>query len=498
MTIRTRIAPSPTGVPHVGTAYVALFNKAFAERNNGKFVLRIEDSDQARNSAESEQQIIDALRWLALDWDEGPDVGGDFGPYRTSERLATYEKYLSQLIDVGGAFHCFCTPDRLTEMRASQQNAGLMPGYDGRCLGLSKSEVEARLGDGEDHVVRLNVPREGVCNLTDGIRGPIEIPWKQVDMQVLRKSDGFPTYHLCSTVDDHEMGITHVLRGEEWISSCPKHVLIYEYLNWEYPEIFHLPLLRNPDQSKLSKRKNPTGINYYRDRGYLPQALTNYLALMGWSMPDEREMFDYADLVENIDLKRITTRGPVFDLEKLDWLNGKYLRELSTDEYKAEFAKWATRSGRLDQAITLVQDRAERFDQVLSRVDYIFGDRNEVTVDSFSHKSLTMEDCVRLLDFAMRLLDEVDEWKSDVIHAAFNRLAEALEIRIRDLLFPMFVAVSGRSVALPLFDSLELLGRDIVRSRLRTAIDVLGGISKKKAKTLEKQWRDLRIEGASS
>ena len=493
MTVRTRIAPSPTGVPHVGTAYVALFNKAFAEKHGGKFVLRIEDSDQARNSAESERQITETLRWLELAWDEGPDVGGDFGPYRTSERLPIYRKFLDQLLEKGGAFHCFCSPERLAEMRVEQQKAGAMPGYDGLCLSLNASEVQVKLDAGEDFVIRLKVPREGDCELNDGIRGRIEIPWNQVDMQVLLKSDGFPTYHLCATVDDHEMGITHVLRGEEWINSCPKHLLICQYLDWDYPAVYHLPLLRNPDQSKLSKRKNPTGVNYFRDRGYLPEALLNYLALMGWSMPDEREMFGYADLVQHIDLKRMTTRGPVFDLEKLDWLNGKYLRELSTERYKTEFAKWAMRHNKLDLTIPLVKERAERFDQVLARVDYLFGDRLKVEVESFTHKSLTVDQCIEILDYAIRVVDGVSEWKSNIIHQAFNSLAEAMGMRIRDVLFPLFVAISGRRVALPLFDSIELLGLEMTRSRMRSAIEILGGISKKKKKLLDKSWEALRF-----
>ena len=494
MTVRTRIAPSPTGVPHVGTAYVALFNKAFAQRHGGKFVLRIEDSDQQRNSVESEKQILEALKWLNLEWDEGPDIGGEFGPYKTSERIEIYAGILNELLAAGGAFHCFCSPERLVQMRTQQQKSGETTGYDGLCLNLTQSEIQSRIDGGEAYVVRLRVPRSGICEVVDGIRGRIEIPWAQVDMQVLRKSDGFPTYHLCATVDDHLMGITHILRGEEWINSCPKHMLICQYLGWDYPEVYHLPLLRNADQSKLSKRKNPTGVNHFRDRGYLPEALLNYLGLMGWSMPDECEVFSYSDLVEHIDLKRITTRGPVFDLEKLDWLNGKYLRELSTDEYRAAYANWATRDNHLEQVIPLVKERAERFDQVLSRVDYLFGDRLELSSESFIHKVMTPDDCIRVMDYAIRVLDGVEAWSRDRIHEEFIQLAKAMDLRIRDMVFPMFVALSGRAIALPLFDSIVLLGRELCRARLRSAIEILGGISKKKAKTLDRAWRELEFE----
>jgi len=273
LSVRTRVAPSPSGDPHVGTAYVALFNLAFARRHGGRFVLRIEDTDQARSSPESEAAIVAALRWAGIDWDEGPDVGGDHGPYRQSERVALYREHAERLVAQGDAFRCFCSRERLDAVRGAQRQRGENPGYDGHCLGLTGAEGERRIRAGEPYVIRLRVPREGVCRAHDRLRGAIEIPWAQVDMQVLMKSDGFPTYHLAVVVDDHLMGITHVLRGEEWIGSLPKHQLLYRHLGWDMPEHTHLPLLRNPDRSKLSKRRNPTGLNYFRDTGYLPEAL---------------------------------------------------------------------------------------------------------------------------------------------------------------------------------------------------------------------------------
>ena len=264
MPIRTRIAPSPTGDPHVGTAYMALFNQVFANSRGGQFILRIEDTDRARSTAASEAAIFDALRWAGIEWHEGPDVGGDYGPYRQSERLDIYRRHAEQLLESGRAFRCFCTAERLEAMRREQQAAHETPRYDGRCQALSANEVSERLAAGEPHVVRLAVPEDGTCRFADGLRGDIEIPWRQVDMQVLVKSDGFPTYHLAVVVDDHLMDISHMLRGEEWISSTPKHQLLYEAFGWEMPMHYHLPLLRNPDGSKLSKRKNPTGLDYYR------------------------------------------------------------------------------------------------------------------------------------------------------------------------------------------------------------------------------------------
>ena len=326
-TIRTRVAPSPTGDPHVGTAYVALFNYCLAKQNGGQFILRIEDTDQARSTLASEQAIIDALRWLGLDWDEGPDVGGPAGPYRQSERADIYREHVQKLLDQGHAFRCFLTTEELQELRTRHQAAGGIGAFDSPHVNLAESEVQQLLEAGTPYVIRMKVPRDGECVFHDHLRGEIRIPWTQVDMQILLKSDGMPTYHLANVVDDHLMGITHVLRGEEWISSAPKHQLLYQYFGWEMPTLCHLPLLRNPDKSKLSKRKNPTSILYYERMGYLPEALLNYLGRMAWSMPDEREQFGLDEMLSAFTLDRISLGGPVFDTTKLDWLNGTWIRE---------------------------------------------------------------------------------------------------------------------------------------------------------------------------
>ena len=491
MSVRTRIAPSPTGPPHLGTAYIALFNKAFAEQQNGQFILRIEDSDAARSTKQSEVAICDALHWLELPWDEGPDIGGPLRSYRVSERLSIYAEHARDLVACGGAFHCFCTVERLDEVRRQQQLRRETPRYDGHCLGLSAEEVERRVGAGASHVIRLRVPEAGKCVFFDQIRGEIAIPWRQVDMQVLVKSDGFPTYHLCATVDDHLMGITHILRGEEWISSCPKHVLIYDYFGWTFQQLYHLPLLRNRDQSKMSKRKNPTGINYYRDRGYLPEALLNYLATMGWSMPDERERFTYAEFVEKLDLQRVSPRGPVFDVEKLDWLNGCCLRELSDDEFRQRFFSWAGSTSRLGQLTSMLKERTKRLDQVLPQVDYLLGDRPKLQSDAFTHKALSNDDVVKVLEFASRALEPLSTWNSEVIARALRSTAELSGFTFRDFVAPLFIAISGRSVSLPLFDSIAVLGLELTRARLRSAIELLGGLSNKKLKKLDKEWEVL-------
>ncbi len=485
MTVRTRIAPSPTGDPHLGTAYVALFNRALATRQGGEFIVRIEDTDAARSTPDAERAILDALRWLGIEWDEGPDVGGPFGPYRQSERLAVYREHVDRLVAERQAFHCFCTPERLEAVRAQRRAAGENPGYDGHCLGLTAQQAQTRLRRGDTHVVRMRVPEEGTCRFRDELRGDVEIPWSQVDMQVLLKADGFPTYHLAAVVDDHLMGITHVMRGEEWISSVPKHRLLFDYFGWEMPALIHLPLLRNPDRSKLSKRRHPTGIGYYRDQGYLPEALVNYLATMGFSMPDERELFSAAEFCQAFDPGRIVLGGPVFDVEKLRWMNGQYLRQMDIREFVGRFQAWAGGRERLESLAPLIQQRTERFADIAAQVDYLIGDRAPLGAGDFDHKRLERAAVVEILFRTARDLDGLRPWDSGGLQAICRANAERMGLRLGDFLFPLFVAVSGRPVALPLFDSMAVLGRETTRARLRDALGVLG-VSNKQLKRLEK------------
>ena len=494
MSVRTRVAPSPTGDPHVGTAYVALFNRVFARSQGGQFILRVEDTDRLRSSSASEAAIMEALHWVGLDWDEGPDVGGTFGPYRQSERLDIYRHHAEELVASGGAFYCFCSTERLDELRRRQQANRETPRYDGHCRNLDPGESRDRVLGGEPHVVRLGVPETGTCGFSDGIRGTIEIPWQQIDMQILVKSDGFPTYHLAAVVDDHLMGITHILRGEEWLPSMPKHRLIYDRFGWSVPAHYHLPLLRNADGSKVSKRRNPTGLNYYRRIGYLPEALRNYLALMGWSMPDERGIFDTDQMTAAFDLDRLTTGGPVFDLAKLDWLNGQYIRSLAPDEFMDRVADWAVNRENLAAVAPLVQQRTERLVDLLPQVDYLLGDRAALDESDFAQLRLGVEDCLRVLDHVGRRLDDQNGWDRDSLQAATRSLADAMGLAMRDFLAPLFVAITGRAVALPLFDSMAYLGRDMVRSRLASALAALGGVSKKKAKRLERAYADLQLD----
>lgn len=497
MTVRTRIAPSPTGDPHVGTAYIALFNLCFARQHGGQFILRIEDTDQQRSTAESEQQILDTLRWLGLEWDEGPDIGGPSGPYRQSERMDIYASYARKLVEQGDAFYCFATPEELDEMRREQMARGETPAYDGRGLLLSADEVEDRLQRGEPHVIRMKIPTEGACRFNDMLRGEIEIPWSQVDMQVLLKNDGMPTYHLANVVDDHLMGITHVIRGEEWINSAPKHQLLYQYFGWDMPVLCHMPLLRNPDKSKLSKRKNPTSISFYRDMGYLPEALLNYLGRMGWSMPDESEKFSLEEMLANFDIEQVHLGGPVFDVEKLDWLNGRWIREnLDAEQFANRVADWAFNRDNLMRVVPLIKERVEKFSDIPDLVAFLFSGLPKLTEVDFENKRLEREQVIVILQFCSWRLDALRTWQRDSLYAELKQIADALEIKLKDFMTPLFVAIAGSSSAPPLFDAMEILGPDMVRARLRHALSVAGEPSKKQLKKLEKEYRTVEQQRA--
>jgi len=445
MTVRTRIAPSPTGAPHIGTAYIALFNYAFAMQHKGQFILRIEDTDQQRSTCESEQAIFDALRWVGLNWDEGPDVGGTFGPYRQSERLDTYRQYCKELVDKGAAYPCFCTAQRLTELREQQMAEKGSLGYDGHCAGLSPDEVAKRIEAGEPHVIRMNVPAEGECVFKDRLRDEIRIPWAQVDHQVLLKSDGFPTYHLANVVDDHLMQITHVIRGEEWISSTPKHVLLYQLFGWDAPEFIHLPLLRNPDKSKLSKRKNPTSIGYYQRAGFLPAAIRNYLGLMAYSLPDGREVFSLDDMIESFDIDRVSLGGPIFDVQKLQHFNGQYIRDLSPEALLATLREWVLNDEMWLKILPLAQPRLEQLTDVVSKTSFLFSDHLSYDVSALISGEMEGVDVAKLLKTAQWLLEVPGPWNADVIRQVFERMAEKEEMKLKKLLPIFFVAGATRT-----------------------------------------------------
>ena len=490
--IRTRIAPSPTGDPHVGTAYIALFNKVFAESQGGEFILRIEDTDQVRSTAESEQAILDSLKWLGLNWAEGPDIGGPVGPYRQSDRRDIYQQFSQQLLDEGHAFRCFCSAQRLDELREQQRAAGEDIGYDGHCMHLSQAEIDAKLAAGEPHVVRMKVPQEGRCVIKDVLRETIEIDWQQIDMQVLMKSDGLPTYHLASVVDDHLMEISHIMRGEEWISSTPKQLALYQYFGWTPPVYVHLPLLRNADKSKLSKRKNPTSITYYRELGILPEALLNFLGMMGWTMPNGEEVFSLEDMKAAFSAERISLGGPVFDQEKLNWLNGKYLREKHTPEQLLQrLLEWKFNAEFATQLMPLAQTRAQTLGDIAPLLAFFFQGNLVLTEESFAGLKLETEEVKRVLQLVLWQLEAQRHWVKDSIFADVKAVAEHTGHKFKDINAPLFIAITGSASSVSVMDAMAILGPDMTRGRLRFAINALGGLGKKKLKSLEKEFKQI-------
>lgn len=471
---RTRIAPSPTGAPHIGTAYIALFNRAFAKKHGGSFILRIEDTDQARCSPESEAAILEALRWIGLPWDEGPDKGGPFGPYRQSERTGIYREHCAALVESGRAYPCFCSAERLRRLRAEQAGQkDAKQGYDGLCASIPPAEARARAEAGEPHVIRMRVPEEGECVFHDRLRGEIRIPWAMVDHQVLLKADGFPTYHLANVVDDRLMGISHVIRGEEWISSTPKHLLLYDAFGWEAPEFAHLPLLRNPDKSKLSKRKNPTGILYYKSAGFLPEALLNYLGLMAYSMPDGRETFSFDEMADSFDLDRVSLGGPVFDPVKLANFNGRYIRALDSRRLADRLREWAINGETIERIAALAQPRMNRLSDFMPVSGFMFADRPEYDPQTLIPTNMDGPRVARLLRIAQWEMEKQPGWSRDEIRAVFDRMAERENFKLKEMLHPFYVALSGAAVSLPIFDSMHILGRDMSVRRIQYAIEAL-------------------------
>ena len=492
MTVRTRIAPSPTGDPHVGTAYVALFNMAFARSQGGQFLLRIEDTDRVRSTSASEQKILEALRWLGLDWDEGPDVGGTVGPYRQSERSEIYRQHADRLLTEGHAFRCFCSTERLDELRCAQMQAKIPVGYDGHCCGLAPSDSQARCDAGEPFVVRMRVPREGQCQFEDMLRGPIVIDWAQIDLQVLLKADGMPTYHLANVVDDHLMGISHVIRGEEWINSAPKHILLYQYFGWDVPIFCHLPLLRNTDKSKLSKRKNPTSILFYQRMGFLPEAMLNYLGRMGWSMPDEREKFNLAEMLEVFDISRVSLGGPIFDLEKLRWLNGMWIREDFSDQQLADrLQDWALNRQRLLDFLPFAKQRMETFSDLAPLGHYLLAGMLPITRDQLLASADDEQQLGEILQYALWRLEALDDWRREEIFSALQQVADGMQLKLKTFLAPLFIAVAGTNASVSVMDSMQMLGPDMSRARLRHAQELVGSLGKKKLKKMQQNYAKL-------
>ncbi len=475
MNVRVRIAPSPTGDPHVGTAYMALFNLVFAKHFNGKFILRIEDTDQTRSRPEYEQNIYRALKWCGLQWDEGPDIGGPFAPYRQSERTAIYQEYCQKLLDSDKAYRCFATAAELQEMRDQAIKTGSKFGYDRRYRSLSKEESDRLAASGRSFVVRLKVPLEGDCIIEDQIKGRCVYPWAEVDDQILLKSDGFPTYHLANVVDDHLMQITHVIRGDEWLSSTPKHLMLYEAFGFTPPIFMHMPLLLGKDGRKLSKRRNPTSIFYYRDCGYLPQAFLNFLSLMGYSMPEDKEIYSIAELITAFDPKRIGVSGAIFDVQKLDWLNQQYIiNQIPENELWDHIKAWSFNDAFMQKLMPLIRMRIKTFSDFMELCSFFFTQHVHLSKDLLCPRALTGEQSIAILQGMIAFMDAHENWEREGIENASRDVAEKLGIHHKKDLMPLlFAALMGRQSGPPFFDSAALIGKERLRARFLTAIQFL-------------------------
>ncbi|MBS3903516.1 MAG: glutamate--tRNA ligase [Anaplasmataceae bacterium] len=490
MTIRVRIAPSPTGDPHVGTAYMALFNLIFARHHKGKFILRIEDTDRTRSRPEYEKSIFDALNWAGIRWDEGPDVGGPYGPYRQSERTEIYQTYCQQLLDSGKAYKCFATPEELSEMRELATKMGHRVGYDRRYRNCSPEEVARREQEGQSYVVRLKIPLTGECVYEDAIKGRISCPWADIDDQILLKSDGFPTYHLANVVDDHLMAISHVIRGDEWMSSTPKHLFLYESFGWTPPVFMHMPLLLGKDGKKLSKRRNPTSIFYYRDSGYLPEAFVNFMTLMGYSMPEEKEIYSLEEIIQDFDTKRIGVSGAFFDIQKLDWLNQQYLiRLIPEDQLWDRLKQWSFNDAFMRKLMPLIHTRIKTFGDFMELCQFLFINHIHYDKALLVPNQFTEEKTCFLLQSMIWSMDEQENWGRSGMERASKDIAEIYGVNHKKAVMPtLFASLIGKHHGPPLYDSVELLGKDRTRARLLRAIEFLGGISNKKMDTLTKAW----------
>lgn len=457
---------------------MALFDKAWAVKTGGQFVLRIEDTDQARQVAGSEQQIYDSLRWLGLAADESPEVGGPYAPYRQSERLDTYRPYVDQLIEAGHAYYCWCSGERLAQMRAEQQASKQADtGYDRLCHGLTREQRAELPGFSETPVVRMLIPDDVDLSFDDLIRGRVRAPMP--DDQVILKADGFPTYHLAVVVDDHLMGITTVVRGEEWISSTPKHRLLYRWFGWQEPDYAHMPLLRNPDKSKISKRKNPAArLLWFRERGYLPEALRNFLQLLAYPPAEgEQEITSFQQFVADFSWSKVSTVGPIFDIKKLDWLNGVYIRSLPVDELADRIIDYALASGQWSQvppngrqivraATPLIAERLVTLADALPKIAFLFTRDEQLAINPEAVARLR-PDADRLLAAARQALTGLEEWTAEGIQVALRgALVDGLGLKPKFAFAPVRVAVTGEQVSPPLFESMAILGRDASLARL--------------------------------
>ena len=478
--VRVRFAPSPTGYLHVGGLRTALYNYLFAKKNNGKFILRIEDTDRNRYVEGAAENLISTLNWVGLDYDEGPAKEGNCGPYYQSQRLNIYKEYSQKLINNKNAYYCFCSSERLTEIREQQQKQGLQPKYDKHCLNLSQEEINKNLRDNLPYVIRLNVPAEQKIVIQDIIRGTVEFESNIIDDQVLIKSDGYPTYHLANVIDDHLMKITHVIRGEEWLSSTPKHILLYEFFGWEKPVFAHLPLLLNSDRSKLSKRQGDVAVEDYKAKGYLKEALINFVALLGWTAGDDKEFYYLNELIEKFSLERVNKSGAIFNVEKLDWLNAEHLRNKSNSDLLSLLKEEIQNSKFKDQnytdeylikVIEAMRERVSFIKEYLEKSPYFF--EAPVSFEEETIKKRWKDDSADLLKKLSEKISSLENPYKEDYEAALKSTAEELQIGNGKLIHPLRLAVSGMGSGPGVFDIVDIIGQKETLDRINFAVETI-------------------------
>jgi glutamyl-tRNA synthetase len=486
--VRVRFAPSPTGRFHIGGARTALYNYLLAHQTGGSFVLRIEDTDQSRYDPNAQDEIMESLKWLGLEWDEGPDMGGPFAPYKQSERLSIYHDLAEELIDRGSAYYCFCSPERLSRVRNQQQKRKLPPRYDGLCRSLSLQEAKSRVKDGEPHVVRFKTPKEGKTTAMDLLRDPIVVDNTNIDDYILLKSDGMPVYHLAAIADDHLMQISHVFRGSEWLPTFPLHVLIYQAFEWEQPAWIHLSLFLNPTgKGKLSKRHamDPkSGVKSVytldlRNMGYLPEAVNNWCALMGWSYDDHTEIFPLQDLVRKFSLEKLSASPAAVNFSKLDHFNGVYIRDLPTEELGKRVLPFLENAGfqveynLLESIIPIVQERIRTLDEAVEMAGFFFQDNVEPEPSQLIGKNMTAAESAQAAQRTYDVIEALPSMEVDAMEKALRDLATELDLNVGQLFGILRIAVTGQRVSPPLIESMQIVGKSKVLERIRNAVAIL-------------------------
>ena len=480
--VRVRFPPSPTGEPHLGNMRTAIFNWLVARGSGGAFIIRIEDTDQARSVEGAAERTMEALRWLGVDWDEGPDIGGEYGPYVQSERLDRYHAAAEKLIELGKAYRCYCSPERLAKLR-SEQPKDEPSGYDRRCRKAEERERAQRESDGATLAVRFAMPVEGETGVEDLIRGDVTFENRLIDDFVILRANGFPTYHLASVVDDHEMEISHVLRAEDWLPSAPRHVRTYEALGWNPPEFAHLPMILGADRSKLSKRHGATSVLEYREMGYVPEAMVNLLALLGWSLDDKTEVFSTEELVERFSLERVSKAGAVFNVDKLSWLNGHYIRQMSREQltdvlldywriYPPDEIPDLPDRAHMLRIVPMIHDRLKTLRDAAPLLPFFFRDA-EYDPQELVQKGMDTDVTRRALEEALSRMESVQAFDAESLDALLRPLADELGLKVRQLFGTLRIALTGLQVSPPLFESMEVLGRDRTLAAIRTAIETL-------------------------